>query len=202
MGDILGAAFGGGKNTDQKTTPDANARALNKLKLAQFRKLFAGSDMGEFARPNTEDFTLSRRTNDIINSATGPENMMSLQDYLDQGLDEGKGFINKVATPEIMAQLGLQGMSRSGAAPEAIAKATAGIAMPFLSSIPGFMSASTQQATGLAGLSDMPRALRAEDFMRRQGILQTGMTGLPFAPGSKTIGNENSLPMFHMFGTG
>ncbi|MGL5936902.1 MAG: hypothetical protein ACRCZI_14905 [Cetobacterium sp.] len=202
MGDILGGVFGGGKQTEQTTKPDPQAEAANRLKLQQLQKLFGVSGMSDFARSNTGDFTPSKATQDIINRATGKSNMMTLSDYISLALDEGKGYISKVATPEIMSQLSLQGMDRSGAVPEAIAKATAGVAMPFISTIPSFQNASSQQAQALAGLSDMPRALRAEDFMRRQGVVQTGFTGIPFSPGSTTKGGESSLPLFNMFGMG
>lgn len=202
MGDILSGVFGGGKQTNQETQATAETRQLNRLKLQELRKLFGVSDMADYASPNTKDFTLAPRTERLINRAVSGDNMMSLADYMTAGLDEGKGYISKVATPDIMSQLALQGMERSGAAPEAIAKATAGIAMPFLTSIPSFMGANVAQTQAFAGLSDMPRQLRAEDFLRRQGVVGTGFTGIPFAPTSKTEGGESSLPLWNMFGMG
>jgi hypothetical protein len=202
MGDILGRVFGGGKQTNQTTTPDENAAALNELKRKELEKLFAAGDMASFARANRADYTLSPKTAALIDKYTNTDNLLSLQDYIKMGLDEGKGYINKVATPEIQSMLALQGMGRSGALPESIAKATAGIALPFLTSLPSFMTGSAQQAQTMAGLSDMPRVLRAEDFNRRQGVVQTGFTGIPFAPGSSTKGGESQLPLFNLFGFG
>jgi hypothetical protein len=202
MGDILGGIFGSGKNMEQETEATAETAALNKVKLQQLRKLFKVSDMADYASPNAKDFTLSDNTQALIDKATDPAALMSIDDYMKAGLEEGSNYINKVATPEIMSTLALQGMERSGAAPEAIGKATAGIALPFLQSLPGFMQASTGQAAGLASLSDMPRQLRAEDYLRRQGVVQTGLTQIPFSPTSRTEGGENSLPLFHMFGMG
>ncbi len=202
MGDILTGIIGGGQQTNQTTRPDATSRALNQMNLQELRQLFKTGDMADFARPNTDDFTLSGRTQALINRATDPSNLMSLDQYMRHGLDEGRGYIRKVATPEIMSALTLQGMERSGAVPESIAKATAGIALPFLTSIPSFQAGSAQTASALAGLSDMPRALRASDFLRRQGIVQTGFTDIPFVPGSSSTGGTSSLPLGNLFGMG
>lgn len=202
MGDILSGVFGGGKQTSQETTATAETRQLNKMQLQQLNKLFSVADMSDFAKPNPKDYTVSKQTQGLIDNATSSDNMMSLEDYMQAGLDEGKGYINKVATPDIMSQLTLQGMERSGAAPEAIAKATAGIALPFLTSMPNMIGANTMQAQGLAQLSDLPRQLRAQDSLRQQGVVTTGFTGIPFAPTSRTEGGENSLPLWNMFGMG
>lgn len=203
MGDILGGVFGGGEQKEQETKPTAEARQANKLKLAELRRIYgSGVSLADFTGKQRQNYTVSRDTQRLIDKATNPSNMMSLDEYLKRGTDAGKGYMSKIASPEIMAQLSLQGMERSGAAPEALAKASAGMALPFLGSIPSFMTGSAQQAQTLAGLNDMPRQLRVEDSMRRQGLMTTAFTGIPFSPGSQTQGGTSSLPLFNMFGMG
>lgn len=175
---------------------------MNQLRYEQLRGLFNKQSLMNFAKAKPGLYSLSDKSKDLLNKFTGNDNLMSLQDYLDLGLNEGSNYISKVATPEILSTMALQGMADSSAVPEAISKGTASIALPFLQSIPGFMGASAQQNQALLGMSDMPRQLREQDYLRRQGVVTTGLTGIPYTPAISTKGGESSLPLFNMFGMG
>ena len=202
MGSVITAGLGGGEQTGSTVKPDAEATALNKIKREQLEKLFEQQSLASFAKDRPELYQLSDRSNTLLRNMTGAGNRMSLDEYMQLGLDSGKSYLSQVATPEIMNTLALQGQARSGAAPEAIAKATAGIALPFLESIPAFQQANTQSNATLLNMSDIPRQLKAQDYARQQGVVTSGFTGIPFHPGSLTTGEKSSLPLANLFGFG
>ncbi len=51
-------------------------------------------------------------------------------------------------------------------------------------------------------MSMLPQQLKQQDFMRQQGVVTTGLTGIPFAPGATTEGGTSSMPLWNMFGMG
>ncbi len=110
----------------------------------------------------------------------------------------GQDYMRDIASPEIMSSLAMQGMEGSGALPESLAKAGAQYGLQYLQALP----AVTQAQSQMVNLSDMPRQLREQDYLRRQGVVTTGLTGLPYTPTINKEGDENSLPLFHMFGSG
>ena len=59
-----------------------------------------------------------------------------------------------------------------------------------------------QRAATLFPLADYSRALQEQDVLRQQGVVTTGLTGLPFTPGSSTTGRQSSQPLFNFFGQG
>jgi len=223
MGAVLNSIFGGGGRQEQQVTPDPTQQALNQIRLDELSDLFRNFDFSDFARPNELISTPGADTQDILSDIPGniqrvtdfadSTELLDINDYLDLGLDEAGNFISQVATPQILSGAALQGLESSGAVPEAIAKATAGIALPFLSTLPGAQAQFTQTGANIAGLpgafstsmlpfTDVPRNLQQQDFLRQQGVLQTGLTGLPFQPGSETTGRDQQLPLFNLFGGG
>lgn len=223
MGGVLTSIFGGGQQQDQTVTPDPTQQELNQIRLDQLSQLFDNFSFSQFAGPNEDISTLDPDSQNIISDIPGnidrvtdyADNveLLDINDYLNLGLDESSNFISEVATPQILSSAALQGQESSGAVSESIAKATAGIALPFLSTLPGAQSQFTQTGANIAGLpgsfstsllpfADQPRQLRQEDFLRQQGIVQTGLTGLPFQPGSQTEGGTASLPFFNLLGAG
>lgn len=258
MGDALGAVFGGGERTSASTTPDATAQALNRTRLNQLQPLFDFAPYAGFAFERPDIYSPAADVGDLYrNIGTSdlglgplslgdvPENdysdLMSFDDYLQTGLDQTQNYISQIATPEIMSQLALSGLESSGAVPEAIAKATASIGLPFVQSLPQASTALTlapiqgeatraqtgllqgqrsllpynaaltnaqggllnaQRAGTLFPLADYGRGLAEEDLLRRQGVVTTGLTGLPFTPGSTQKGRTSQQPLFNFFGQG
>jgi hypothetical protein len=193
MGSVLGSLFGGGESTSQHTEADPVSRAMNTLRYEQLNNLFSISPYSEYSRPAQGG---EYNPADISKLTQG---LMSIDDYKKLGLDASSNYINQIATPQIMQQAALQGLEGGGMAPEAIAKATAGIALPFIQSMP---SAYGQYASQMFPLMDYGRALKEQDLLRRQGVMQTALTGLPYTPGSSTSGSRNQQPMFNWFGQG
>lgn len=214
MGDVLGSIFGGARGTTATQTPDPQAQAFNRLKLEQLQALFAGTPYSSFAYPN-DAYSPSPDVADLYKSANNTDlsNLMSLDDYIKMGFDKTRNYVSQIAIPEIMSQLALSGLESSGAVPEAIAKATAGIGLPFVQSLPAASAALTaakpqamlmnaQRASTLFPMADYSRLLRESDLLRRQGVVTTGLTGLPFTPGSTTQQRQSQQPLFGLFGQG
>lgn len=261
------------------------------------------------------------------------DDLMSLDDYIKMGLDQSGNYISQIARPEIMQAASLQGLDRGNFVSEAIAKATAGIALPFIQSLPeasqqlalarpqaeairagtaltnaqewltgpqgdlihaqagltdaqrakmglemgllgaqtgltqaqtglteaeigrtgaqtglfGSQAGLTEAQTGLTGaqawltagpqaglvgaqtgltnaqawlagpqagllnaqkastlfpLADYSRGLKEQDLLRRQGVVTTGLTGLPFTPVTDSTAKKSSQPLFNFFGQG
>lgn len=201
MGDILGSVLGSGSQQDQTTRPDKQSRAANAITIKQLRKLFQVSDLADFARDSGYG-ELSNESLAMIKSMTGDSNRMTLDEYVKMGMDEGKSYMSEIATPEISSALAMQGMERGGALPEALAKGAASTSLQFMSTIPGFQSANSQANQAMFNLSDAPRQTGLNEYLRRQGVVMSGFTGIPFTPGSSTTGGTSSLPLFNMFGMG
>lgn len=201
MGDILGSVFGSGGRTTQTTTPDPNAQGMNDLRLQQLRGLFDHTSLAAFAGDSGYG-QMSPDTIALLQQMTGSDNLMSLQDYVTMGTDAGKSYMSQIATPEISSALALQGMERSGALPEALAKGAASTGLQFMSTIPNFQTANMQANQAMFNLSDAPRQAALNEYMRQQGVAFTGFTGIPWTPGSSTKGSTQSLPLFDLFGMG
>lgn len=194
MGSILGGLFGGGESTEQKTEADPVSRAMNQLRYEQLNNLFSTQPFWEFARPaQGGEYTPASGVDKLT------QGMMSFDDYKKLGLDASSNYINQIATPQIMSTAAMQGLEGGGMVPEAIGKATAGAALPFIQSLPG---AYGQYASSMFPLLDYGRSLKEQDLLRRQGVMGTALTGLPYTPGSSSTGSKNSQPMFNWFGQG
>lgn len=202
MGDILGGVFGGGQQTEESQEADPVSQAMNELRYQQLANLFGGTGLAQFGKPRENLYSLDKETRQIRRDILDDADIMSLQDYMNLGIGKGKSYISQVAKPEIMSTMALQGLEGGGAVGEALGKATAGIALPFLQSIPGFMGASSAYNNNLLSVADLPRSLKQEDFLRRQGVVTTGLTGLPYTPTIDKSGGTSSLPLFNMFGMG
>jgi hypothetical protein len=57
-------------------------------------------------------------------------------------------------------------------------------------------------AMSLFPMADFGRSLQEQDFLRRQGLAQTALTGIPFTPGSSTSQRQSSQPLFNFLGQG
>lgn len=202
MGDVLSSIFGGGQKTSQTTKPDWISQALNFQRLQQMNELFNQGGIADFANARPDLFSMSPELESFISEFTGGSNRMSLDEYVNMGLDEMSNYISQVATPEIMSQMALMGLETGGSVPTAIAKATAGIGLPFMQSIPSFMSANTQQGTSMFPMLDYPQQLARDDFSRQQNFMSSMFTGLPFTPGGSQKGGTSSQPLFNFFGQG
>lgn len=205
MGSILSGVFGGGGTTKETVNVDAATKALNQLRLEQLQQLFGVSSYSDYAKEQPDIYKPTARTQallDQVSKLTSSDNLMSLQDYINLGLDEGKNYISQVATPEILQTAALQGLEGGGYVPESIAKATAGIALPFLQSLPAMQQSTASTAATLFPLTDFSRALQEADLTRRQGVVTTGLSGIPFQPETTTKGSTNQQPLFNYFGQG
>ena len=209
MADTLGFITGSGSREEQSFEPGPIQREFNRLRLDQLESLFGISPFGEFGRTQRDIFSPSDQTMDVIASAlaSGDSSLLNIEDYIQMGLDEGENFISEVATPQIMSQAVLQGLEGGGFVPDSIARATAGIALPFLSTLPSanysFATAPGARGSSLLPLSDFPRTLKESDFLRRQGVATTGLTGLPFQPAYTQAGlTRQPSAIENIFGIG
>lgn len=209
MGSALTAMFGGGESTSQRTQADPISQAMNKLRYEQLANLFGVSPYYEYSRPaQGGEYTAAPEVQQLLQQAMqgGLSNLMSFEDYKKLGLDATSNYISQIAKPEILSTAALQGLEGGGMVPEALAKATAQIGLPFVQSLPGASAALTmapaQYASTLFPLADYSRALKEQDLLRRQGVMQTALTGLPYTPGSSSSGSKSSQPMFNFFGQG
>ena len=209
MADSLGFITGSGSREEQSFEPGPIQQEFNELRLEQIQDLFGVSPFGEFGSAQPTLFTPSRDVFDIIGTALseGDNSLLSIEDYIQLALDEGSNFISEVATPQIMSQAALQGLEGGGFVPDAIARATAGIALPFLSTLPSanysFATAPGARASSLLPIADFPRTLRESDFLRRQGVTTTGLTGLPFQPAYTQAGlTRQPSSIENIFGIG
>ena len=55
-------------------------------------------------------------------------------------------------------------------------------------------------ATALTPFADINRQLKESDFLRRQGLFTTLYTGIPFSPGSTTVGKSSTGNIFDQLG--
>jgi hypothetical protein len=219
MGDILAGIFGGGSRTTEDTKPDPVSQELNALRRDQLAQLFRiGAQYSDFAPPGSggDAYTPSPDVKTLFDDARSTEafpDLMSFDEYLGLGLDQTKNYISQIATPEIKSNAALAGLDSGGIVPEAIAKATAQIGLPFVQSLPGASTALTmapfqakalkaQTAATLFPMADYGRGLKESDLLRRQGVVTTGLTGIPYTPGQSTAQRQSSQPLFNLFGQG
>ena len=182
---------------------------------------------GSFADAVPELFTLGSDAQRLVDTSS-QQPILNIEDYIRMGLDESSGFISQIATPEILQTAALQGLEGGGFVPDAIARATSQIALPFLQSIPGAAATLSgipgqlaqtadiprqlqladylrqqQVLPGIFGISDINRQLSERDLLRQQGVVTTGLTGIPFAPGQTTTGDQRKGGIFeNIVGTG
>ena len=201
MGGVLTSVLGGGGRTTEKVEATAETKALDQLRLQQLQQLFGITPYSEFAGERPDIYSPGTATQDLMNRVSSND-LMSVQDYIDLALNEGKNYISQVATPQIMQSAALQGLEGGGYVPEAIGKATAGIALPFLQSLPNMQQSFVSSAQGLFPITDFNRALREADLTRRQGVVTTGLAGIPFQPETTTHAVQKSAPLFNFFGQG
>lgn len=202
MGDILGSVFGGGKQSAETQTADPISQAGNQLRYQQLANLFQNQAYSDYGVMRPDIFSLDQRSSNLLDQFTNSDNLMSLQDYLDLGTKSGQNYLTQIASPEMASNLSLQGMQDSGAMQEALAKAGASIGMDFLKTIPAFKSVQNQQMGQLFSMAQTPQNLRQQDYLRTQGVVTTGLTGLPYTPTISKQGEEGSLPLFNLFGMG
>jgi hypothetical protein len=62
--------------------------------------------------------------------------------------------------------------------------------------------ARAQRANTMMPLYDYQRSLKEQDYLRRQGVVGTAMTGMPYTPGSSSKGGTSAAPLFGWFGQG
>ena len=208
MGDALGAIFGSATNTSGTTTPDPTAQAMNNLRLQQLQQLFSGGSYSDFGRARPDIYTPSPEIDKLLKETMSGKvpGLMGFDEYKQLGLDQTKNYISQIATPQILSTAALQGLEGGGMVPEAIAKGTAEIGLPFVQGLPGASAtlslAPAQRAQMMLPMLDYGRSLREQDLLRRQGVFTTGLTGLPFTPGGSQTGSQRQPPLFGFFGQG
>ncbi len=217
MGDALGAVFGSGQNTDTSSEPTGTSSELNNLRLQQLQQLFSTSSLSDFSgdRSGTGAYNTSPAVANLMSGVSNPDlsNLMSFSDYQNLGMDASNNYINRIAAPQINSAMSLQGLEGGGAVPESIANATAQYALPFIQSLPGASTALTlagpqaralnaQSAMAMFPIADQPRALAERNLLRRQGVTETGFTGLPYTPSTTGTSDRSSQPLFNWFGQG
>src|SRR5262249_50552873 len=62
--------------------------------------------------------------------------------------------------------------------------------------------AGAQAAQGLLPMADYQRSLYEQDLMRQQQMALTGLTGIPYTPGSTQRGTQAQPPLFGFMGSG
>lgn len=216
MADIGTSIFGSGGSQSTDNTLDPHTAAANRLRLEQLRGLFTDTPLSTFGTPQSDIYTGAPAVDALFSTAqqgADLSNLMSFDDYLKLGLDQGSNYINKVAKPEIMQTAALQGLDQGGFVADAIARATAGIALPFLQTLPQASAQLTtagpqanllgaQRAQTLFPLADYGRGLKQADFERQQQVSLAGLTGIPFTPVQDSTQDRNSQPLFNFFGQG
>ena len=104
---------------------------------------------------------------------------------------------------QIQAMLGAgDQFARSGALQGQAGQLGLGIGQLGAQSAAQFTSLAPQFTNDAFRLADYGRALSESDLLRRQGVVTTGLTGLPFTPGSSTTQRERQQPLFNFFGQG
>ena len=150
--------------------------------------------------------------------------LSQLDNYKKLGLDSTSNYISQIAKPQIMSTAVQQGLEGGGYVPEALAKGTAQAGLPFIQnlgqmisqftqSLPGASAgltmvpfqarqAQAQRAQTLMPIADYDRMLREQDLLRQQGVVTTGLTGLPYTPTTSTQGKQQQPPLFGFLGQG
>lgn len=209
--------FGGGQQGTTSSEATGASSDLNNLRLQQLQQLFNTNNLSNFATDmsGTGAYDQSPAVANLMQGINNPDlsNLMSFNDYKDLGLNASSNYINKIAAPQINSTMALQGLEGGGAAPEAIANATAQYALPFIQSLPGASEQLTlagpraralnaQTASSMFPIADQPRALAERNLLRQQGVMETGLTGLPFTPSTSGTSDTNKQPFFNWFGQG
>jgi hypothetical protein len=202
MGDVLSGVFGGGGTQKTDNTIDPQSQEANKLRVNQLQGLFGEAPLSEFAAPRPDIYTGAPAVDSLFSTAnaqnqaavntagssfnpysmihTDPsqpannyDNLMNLDQYIALGLNQSGNYINQIAKPEILQTAALQGLEGGGFVADAIARATAGVALPFIQGLPG-------ASTSLTLAKPQAEATRAgtalTDAQRRLTGAQTGST--------------------------
>jgi hypothetical protein len=203
MADILTAITGGGSRQKQgeQTLPDPVAQSMNQMRFDQLRTMFErGGGAPAFAGAMPDIFSMtgdeSRFRGQAMNQAGTPG--MGTQDWLTSSMQmvspAAGSLLSNITAPAIQNQMSLAGLGRSGAGTEALARAGMEMALPMAMQLSQQMPQADialrganldRMMTGM-NLGAIPRQLAQEDILRRQGLMTTGLTGIPFTPGSSS----------------
>lgn len=116
--------------------------------------------------------------------------LMSLDDFRKNTSDTTSNYINRLATPQIKAQLAAQGMEGSGALPEAIANATAQHGAQFAMAEPGLL----QQNAGVR-LGEAQNVRANQQAMADTARANAGMGLQAQQLGNEALGMANNAQM-------
>lgn len=200
---FIGSFFGPTEKTQKvKVEPDEQAQRLNEMRVEQTEGVLGVSDLSDFLSSPNFMTDLSPQTVDLLQDiiSESQEEGLNTETFLElAGIGAGS-FLDKVVRPRIQNQAALQGRGASGATDEAMATAGAHIALPILSNLPQtdvlLREGQLNRLSRAFTASDTPRQLMASDFMRRQGIVNALVTGMPFNPGQTTTRFENPFDVF------
>jgi len=215
VGDALSSVFGSGSKTDTSTEATGSSKELNDLRLKQLNDLFSTGSLSSYAtdKKDTGAYTTTAATDKLLSDAskTDTSNLMSLDDYKKAGYGAAADYVNRISTPAINSAAALQGLEGGGAVQEAIANASAKEGLDFVKTLPQASKDLTlagpqakllnaESAAALFPLADQPRSLAEKNLLRQQGVLETGLTGLPFTPSTTGTNDKSSQPLFNWFG--
>lgn len=132
--------------------------------------------------------------------------LMSLEDFRRNTSDTTSNYINRLATPQLKAQLAAQGMEGSGAMAEAIANATAQYGKDFAMAEPGLQQQNAQVRLGEAAnvRSNAQAALQARQLQNEalaqanNAQLQRGQL-LQLGNQAQQMGNEAAAQRAQMY---
>ena len=217
MGDVGTSIFGSGSATDTTSEPTGESKELNELRLAQLKELFSTGSLSSYATDKTETgaYSTTPAVDALLADASDTDlsNLMSLDEYKEAGYGATADYVNRISKPAINQAAALQGLESSGATQEAIANASAKENLDFVKTLPAASESLTlagpkaklldaETAAALYPLADQPRSLKEKNLLRQQGLLETGLTGLPFTPGTAGTSDKNTQPLFNWFGQG
>lgn len=217
VGDALTSIFGGGSNTDTSSTATGSSKELDDLRTGILKDLFKDNTLSSYAGSKTDTgaYTPTAATDKLVTDAnnTDTSNLMSLDDYKKAGYGAAADYVNRISTPAINSAAALQGLESGGATQEAIANASAKEGLDFVKTLPQASKDLTlagpqakllnsESAAALFPLTDQSRSLEEKDLLRQQGVLETGLTGLPFTPSTTGTSDKSSQPLFNWFGQG
>ena len=128
-----------------------------------------------------------------------------------QGL-EGGGAVSE-ALAKATADIGLPFVQSEGQLRQQYANTRGNLGIGFTESLPGASAgltaapfqarqAQATRAQTLMPIADYNRMVKEQDLLRQQGVVTTGLTGLPYTPTTSTQGKQSTPPLFGFFGQG
>jgi len=195
-------------------TATAETEEFNKIRLEQIMQLIEQEGgLAELAAPRPDLFSLDALSQAILGETIGEarEPGLTTDEFIQRTFDAIAGgesaaqqVLQNIITPTLQNRASAAGIGRSGAVQEAVAQAGTQLALPlaqqlfqFTQNLPGvdidLRAARLGRLGGALDLSRIPQQLDIQDFLRRSGIIQPSITGIPFTPTGTTTESTNLL---------